>query len=79
MNYPVKPEALPKPSGKLFPDGLVRGRLIDELSCETGSWAKPSGQLFPNGLVRGRLIDDPSCDTKGVGQTIGEVVPRWFG
>ena len=56
MNYPVKLEALPKPSGKLFPDGLVRGRLIDELSCETGSLAKPAGKLFPNGLVTERLI-----------------------
>ena len=36
MNHPLKPEALAKPSGKLFLDVLVRGRLIDELSCETG-------------------------------------------
>ena len=34
MNYRVQPEALAKPSGKLFPDDLVSGQLIDELSCE---------------------------------------------
>ena len=33
MNYPVKLGSLANPSGKLFPDGLVKGRLIDDPSC----------------------------------------------
>ena len=35
MNYPVQLGALAKPSGKNVPHGLVRGRLIGELSRET--------------------------------------------
>ena len=47
MNYPVKPGALAKPSGKPFPDGLVRGQLIDELSHETGIVGQSIREVVP--------------------------------
>ena len=47
MIHPVIPKGLAKPSGKLLPDGLVRGRLIDELSCETGGVSQTIGETIP--------------------------------
>ena len=47
MNYPVKPGALAKPSGKLFPDGLVRVRLIDDPSCDTKGVGQTIGEVVP--------------------------------
>ena len=47
MNYPVKPGALAKPSGKPFPDGLVRAQLIDELSHETKIDGPPIREVVP--------------------------------
>ena len=80
MNFLVKLGALAKSSGKPFPDGLVRGQLIDiNYPMKPGSLANPSGKLFPDGLIKGRLIHDQSCDIEGVGQAIGEIIARLFG
>ena len=47
MNFLVKLGALAKPSGKPFPDGLVRGQLIDELSHETGIVGQSIREVVP--------------------------------
>ena len=62
MNYLVKPGTLAKPSGKLFPDGLVSERLIGELSCETGGVGQTIREVIPRCLVRGRLIHQQSFE-----------------
>ena len=46
MNYPVKPGALAKPSGKLFPDGLIKGRLIDNQSCDIEGVGQTVGEII---------------------------------
>ena len=46
MNYPVKPGALAKPLGKLFPDGLIKGRLIDDSSCDIGGVGQTIGEII---------------------------------
>ena len=48
MNYLVKLGTLAKPSGKLFPDGLVSERLIKNCPVKPGDLAKPWGKLFPD-------------------------------
>ena len=47
MNYPMKPGSLANPSGKLFPDGLIKGRLIDDSSCDTEGVGQTIGDIIP--------------------------------
>ena len=47
MIHLVIQRGLAKPSGKLFPDGLVRARLIDELSCATGDVGQTIREMIP--------------------------------
>ena len=48
MNYLVKIGTLAKPSGKLFPDGLVSEWLIENFPAKPRDLAKPSEKLFPD-------------------------------
>ena len=47
MIHPVIPRGLAEPSGKVFPNGLVRGRLIDELSCAIGGVGETIREIIP--------------------------------